>query len=1000
MTVAAFVNDLRKRGVELWAEGDRLRFSAPAGVVDDALRDELRRRKAPLLDWLRRDVHADHRRSQDVTIRAALDTQPDVNEERVVLAGNERLLPRSIEDLPTHPHPYARLVAPYRHYLLSSLRLDKRFVRGEGCYLFDEHGRRYLDMVAQYGALPFGSNPPEIWDALIAARDQRRPAFVNPGLMDAAGELAQRLVRIAPGDMRHVTFANSGAEAVEVALKLARSATRRTGILGTANAFHGLTLGAMSVTGRDVFQRHFGAPVPGFDRVPYGDLDALRATLAARPGGYAAFVVEPIQGEGGIVVPPPGYLRLAADACREAGVLFIADEVQTGLGRTGAMFACEHEAVTPDILVLAKALGGGLMPIGAVVYSRRAYNMHFDMWHSSTFAGNSLACCAGLAALNLLEADDRALVRRVADNGAFLLRELERLRETYPRLVQAVRGRGYMIGLELALNERSLGSSLLVHMAEQRLLLYLIVAYLLNVEHVRVAPAYTGAPVLRIEPPLIADRAAGEVLIRALDNVLALLEAGSTAALVSHLAIGLCAEAPAGTAEPEPIDEQSHPAMGSTSAGTQPGDLAPANESEARAIDVGGVEALAADGAGAPADVELDSGAARFAFLVHLLSPRDYAEFDPSLAGLSERLLTELHARISRFVDPFPIGRIAIRSPAGGCAWGDLILVPHTAEELMRMPATAALSEVVRAIEVAQQRGADIVGLGGFTSVVSQGGVSLAGGLRARITNGNSYTVATALEAIDLACRRRGANPVSATVAIVGAGGNIGRAITLLMPARIGRMILVGNPSIPQRSAARLLEVGVEAAAAALAGRSNGHPPPAGTLAAHLADLADRSAGDRAALQRMLSADDRFAISTDIDGMLPRADVVVASTNAVDEFIFEQHLKHGAIVCDVSRPFNVCRRVRRTRPDVLLIDGGTVQVAGRADLRAVRARRHGHVPACMAETILLSFERAFDLPGLSGALDTGSISRIQEFGIKHGFQVVLDGEDWGFAPDS
>ncbi len=1004
MTVAAFVSDLRQRGVELWAEGDRLRFSAPPGVVDAALRDELRRRKEPLLDWLRRDKHADHRESQDASIRAAPGARARADDEHIVLAGNERLLPRSIDELPRHPHAYARLVAPYRYYLLSNLRLDKRFVRGEGCYLFDEHGRRYLDMVAQYGALPFGSNPPEIWDALIAARDQQRPALINPGLMDAAGELAERLVRIAPGNMRHVTFANSGAEAVEVALKLARSATRRTGVLGTANAFHGLTLGSMSVTGREVFQRHFGAPVPGFDRVPYGDVDALRATLAARPGYYAAFVVEPIQGEGGIVVPPGGYLRLAADVCREAGVLFVADEVQTGLGRTGAMFACEHEAVAPDILVLAKALGGGLMPIGAVVYPSHVYNMHFDMWHSSTFAGNSLACCAGLAALDLLEADDRALVRHVADHGALLIRELERLRATYPKLVAAVRGRGFMIGLELALNEQSLGSSLLAHMAEQKLLLYVIVAYLLNVQHVRVAPAFTGAPVLRIEPPLIAGREECEMLVRALDNVLALLEAGSTAALVSPLAMGLNMTAPSVSSTPDLIDEASSEAAGLTPVGPESGDPASAIEANPRAQRAAGVRPVepAADNSDgiAPVDVEIDSGAAHFAFLVHLLSPRDYAEFDRSLAGLSERLLADLHERISQFVDPFPIGRITIRSPAGGCASGELILVPHTAEELIRMPAPTALAEVVRAIDVAQGRGADLVGLGGFTSVVSQGGMSLAGESRARVTNGNSYTVAMAVEAVELACRRRGVDPARATVAIVGAGGNIGRAITLLLPERVGRMILVGNPSLPRRSVARLLEVGVEAAAAARAAWSNGHASPAGTLAAHLAGLLDRASGDRETLQRMLSADDRFTISTDVDGMLPRADVVVTTTNAVDEFIFERHLKHGAIVCDVSRPFNVCRRVRRTRPDVLLIDGGTVQVAGQADLRAVRARRHGHVPACMAETILLSFERALDLPGLSGALDVGSVSRIHEFGNKHGFRVVLDGEDWGFEADA
>src|SRR5207237_1191297 len=187
--------------------------------------------------------------------------------------------------------------------------LDKRFVRGEGSELIDEDGRRYLDGVAAYGALPFGFNPPAIWRSLRDVRRTGEPSFVQPSLSDAAGELAEQLLAIAPANLRYVTFTNSGAESVEAAIKMCRAATGRVGILSTHQSFHGKTLGALSATGNPDYGQAFGAPVADFGRIPFGDAEALRRELDERPGHYAAFVVEPIQGEGGVVVPPADYLK-------------------------------------------------------------------------------------------------------------------------------------------------------------------------------------------------------------------------------------------------------------------------------------------------------------------------------------------------------------------------------------------------------------------------------------------------------------------------------------------------------------------------------------------------------------------------------------------------------------------------------------------------------------------------------------------------------------------
>ena len=257
--------------------------------------------------------------------------------------------------------------------------------------------------------------------------------------------------------------------------------------------------------------------------------------LTARPNHYAAFIVEPIQAEGGIIEPPANYLREAQEVCRQAGVLFVLDEVQTGLGRTGRLFACEAEDISPDIMTLAKALGGGLMPIGACLYAPTAYSRRFDLRHSSTFAGNTLACRAGLAAIELLLADGEFLIRQVAECGEYLRERLEVLQRRYSPLIRSIRGRGYLMGVELDFSSIRDTGSLLDYLSNQDTLIHLVVAHLLNVEKVRVAPSISAGPVLRIEPPLIAGREECDVFAAALGRVLDILQRGDTGRLLAFL---------------------------------------------------------------------------------------------------------------------------------------------------------------------------------------------------------------------------------------------------------------------------------------------------------------------------------------------------------------------------------------------------------------------------------------------------------------------------------
>ncbi|MCE9556327.1 MAG: aminotransferase class III-fold pyridoxal phosphate-dependent enzyme [Planctomycetes bacterium] len=323
-------------------------------------------------------------------------------------------------------------------------------MRGEGNYLFDAEGGRYLDFVSGFGSVNLGHNHPRVAAAVAEALRTKAPGFAQSAINPYAAALAESLIDVSPPGLEMVFFCNSGAESVEAALKLARAATGRSGLLCCQGAFHGKTLGALSVTANPTYQRPFEPLLPDITAVPYGDLVALEEALATRQ--FAALIVEPIQAEAGIITPPPGYLREAQRLCRQTDTLLIADEVQTGLGRTGLIFACERDGLEPDIMTLAKSLGGGLMPIGAMLCRRslwrEAYGtVHRFALHTSTFGGGSLACAAGLETLRVLK--EEPLVRNAAEQGERMRAGLMLLWQEMFDSIGEVRGEGLLLGLDL-----------------------------------------------------------------------------------------------------------------------------------------------------------------------------------------------------------------------------------------------------------------------------------------------------------------------------------------------------------------------------------------------------------------------------------------------------------------------------------------------------------------------------------------------------------------------
>jgi ornithine--oxo-acid transaminase len=341
-----------------------------------------------------------------------------------------------------------RHLNPQLGRILRTLGFHREWAEGRGPYLIDRQGNEYLDLLSGYGVFSLGRSHPYVKEQLsrvLAADSANLPQL---GVSTLPGVLAEELIARAPAPLDGVVLTSSGTESVETAIKLARAGTGRPRIVYCERGFHGLTLGSLSVNGNEEFRERFEPLLPACDPVPFGDLEALRRELER--GEVAGFLVEPVQGKG-VNLPPDGYLQAAQELCRAAGALFIVDDVQTGLGRTGRLFTSDHWGLEPDIVTIAKALSGGYVPIGAVLASRTVMGAVFDSMErgvviGSTFGGNDLAAAAGIATLQVIERE--GLVERAARLGDLLLDLTRPLTDRF-EVVREVRGLGLIWAIEL-----------------------------------------------------------------------------------------------------------------------------------------------------------------------------------------------------------------------------------------------------------------------------------------------------------------------------------------------------------------------------------------------------------------------------------------------------------------------------------------------------------------------------------------------------------------------
>jgi putrescine aminotransferase len=355
---------------------------------------------------------------------------------------------------------------------------------GEGCLLRDVSGREFIDCLGGFGIFALGHRHPKVIAAVKAQMDRlalHSQWMLNPRSADAA----RRLAEVTPGNLRKTFWCSTGTEAVEGALKLARLYTGKSKFISTINSFHGKTLGSLSVTGRELFRKPF-LPLLDAAFVPYGDAEAIEQAI---DNETAAVILEPIQGEGGVIVPPDNYLPTVRRICTDRGVLLILDEVQTGLGRTGAMFGCNHTCVVPDILCIGKAISGGVIPCAAFHTRDEIFDSFHPnpFYHTSTFGANPMATTAAAAMIQTLQEEN--LVERCAEMGRYFMTGLRQLRECFPNIIRDVRGRGLLIGVEIV--DAKVGESLAQRMFDRNVL----IAYTLN-----------KPEVIRIEPPFVITR--------------------------------------------------------------------------------------------------------------------------------------------------------------------------------------------------------------------------------------------------------------------------------------------------------------------------------------------------------------------------------------------------------------------------------------------------------------------------------------------------------------
>jgi acetylornithine/succinyldiaminopimelate/putrescine aminotransferase/predicted amino acid dehydrogenase len=790
---------------------------------------------------------------------------------------------------------YGRYCRPHLVQLLEAMGADAPYERAEGDFLWQNRDGRLvkvLDLVGGYGATLFGHNHPELVNELQRALCDKAPMLAQGSCRTSAGKLA-RALNERLGDYM-VVFTNSGTETIEAALKHAYLERNRPTFWAIKGGFHGKTLGSIQLTWS------YHGPFRGLGpAVKYLDPDDPRTweEAARSTDDVAGVVVEPIRGEGGIKPLSPQFAAWISETTKKAGIPLIADEIQTGMGRTGHFLGSQWLGIDPDYICLSKALGGGLVKIGALLIKRERFVDEFSMIHTSTFAEDELSCRVALKALEVLDRDQ--LPQRCAEAGNYLLDGLNRLKADFAGQVKEVRGAGLMLGLELRDHSDSPSNTFLM-LSRQKYFGYAASAYLLMVHNVRVAPTLSEPFTLRLEPSAYITQESMDQCLGALRKYCELLRCQDAAPLVRQQL---------GKPQTPFVDYR--------------GSFPSSRQRSSTDLQVG--------------------------FLGNLIGPESVEVFDPSLASLPFDELESYLARSAQFIAPCVYDSVNVKSATGKEVHLRFVGLGITAGQIMDSMHNGrskwVLEKVREGVELAAEEGCTVVGLGGHTSIVSANGLYLRG-CKPAITSGNALTVGMAIMAVRRAVKKLGICTQCASVAVVGATGNIGSTCAAILASEFGEVYLLGRSV----TTPRLLTVAQDIRNA-VPGKK-----------VHLADNLE---------------------------VLRRCPVVVSASNAAHALIFPEHLASGpVVVCDISVPGDVHESVTEKRPDAEVIHSPIVKLPHNPDFKiAGIPLARGHALPCMAETLLMGLENA-KTNGSYGPITPERVRHMCQIAEKHGFTLA------------
>lgn len=667
------------------------------------------------------------------------------------------------------PPPLITRHKPGLENVLKAVGLDVVYHRAQGDVLYfrDERGMEIevLDFVGGYGVMLLGHANPAIVDAVTSFVTSGTPNHVQGSIRTSALRLAETLeqrVGCRFPTKYCTVFANSGTEAVEAALKHAMLETQSKTFIAVEGGFHGKTLGALHVTSNPRFRKPFEDGPERVVRVAANDVQQLQAAFA-RVRDLAGFIYEPIQGEAGVRPLNPEFVQAAEVLCRQRSVPMIADECQTGLGRTGSLLASHALGVCPDYVILSKSLGGGIAKISALMIRAERYRGEFDLLHSSTFSDDELSCHVALRVLD--ELDDHK-INACQSLGRHLLDQLRSLQHRFPSVIEDVRGAGMMIGVELRKPDTQAGF-LLNHLADRNLLGLMIASFLFNEHRIRVAPTLSDSRTLRIQPSLLIRREQLQRLVSAIEDVCIKLSTDDVVGLTRSWT-----NKP-GSVDAVPTESQENPPIYHYH-----------RDQSRSSIQQFGK---------AHNDRVPDR---RVAWVFHFIDASDLAHMDPAFASLTRAEKSNVCERWSAFCEPVVMDTIDIQSSTDEDVRLYPILLPVTSKWMLRRSSGKHRSRpqrlVQRAVDVAAELGCNVVSLGQFTSIVTRRGKSL-NRHSMQITAGSNYSAALVNQAVRAALDQRLWNPAELTLGIVGAAGDIAGTCAAMMAPQFGHSILVGS---------------------------------------------------------------------------------------------------------------------------------------------------------------------------------------------------------------